>query len=100
MHTQAAVDVEPQPPVFDSEGVAELMKLRGFSITELGVRCDRAAFSVKSYLEARADPPAGVVGLMAYALGVPVEALFRPARPGEVEMVTVLAPRRLRRIYK
>jgi hypothetical protein len=100
MSTAHVVDEALELQVFAREELVHLMKVRDFSTTELGVRCERSAHSIKCYAEGRADPPAGVVGLMAHALGVPVETLFRPARPGEVEMMTVVAPRRLRRIYK
>jgi hypothetical protein len=99
MTNTAVLDEALQPKVFDSENLGQLMKLRRISVTELGVRCDRAAFTIKAYLENRADPPAGIVGLMAFALEVPIEALFRPALPDEVEMTTLVAPRH-RRIRK
>jgi hypothetical protein len=97
MTNATVIDEALQPKVFDYEHLGQLMKMRRISVTELGVRCDRAAFTIKAYLENRADPPACVVGLMAYALQVPVEALFRAASPDEVEITTVIAPRRIRR---
>jgi hypothetical protein len=95
--TNAAVEVALELRVFDHQGLGQLMKVRGITTTELGVRCGRSAFTTKCYVEGRADPPAGVVALMAYALQVPVEALFRPASPDEVVMTTVVAPRRIRK---
>jgi transcriptional regulator with XRE-family HTH domain len=94
MNPRAATATDRRLQVFDSERLVALMKKNDMSTTELGARCDRSAFSVKFYMEGRADPTAAVIGGMAYALNVRVEDLFRDATADDVEMVALVAPRK------
>jgi hypothetical protein len=95
--TNALIDSDPVIEVFDPEHLTYLMKAKGVSVTELGARCGRSAFTVKLYAMGRVDPPACQVALMAFALGVRVEELFRPALPEEIEVTTLVASKRIRR---
>ena len=81
MSTAHVVDEALELQVFAREELVHLMKVRDFSTTELGVRCERSAHSIKCYAEGRADPPAGVVGLMAHAPGGPRRGSVPPRSP-------------------
>jgi hypothetical protein len=98
MDMSLATDTDiPELQVFDSERLRKLMHAQGLTTTDLGARAQRSSFTVRLYCEGRADPPANVMAAIAFALGVRIEDLFRPATSGDVEMVTVVTPRRVRR---
>jgi hypothetical protein len=86
----------PQLHVFDAAPLRQLRRQTAISITELGARVCRSAFSIRQYEAGRADPPSNVLAAMAFVLGAEVGDLFRPATPADADLVvtSVVTPRR------
>ena len=94
MPTSAAtIDIPTDLLVFDHESVLRRCQEAGLSYTDLGSYCGKGYHAVRSYLLGTTDPPATMVGVLAYILNVHPGDLYRHATEDDVDANLVIRAR-------